>query len=188
MHGDCRLLLSPSGWPVYADSGDEYTDLTGRGYSVLPADQVQAAVDAFRAAEASPPATQFAGWALATDVQAALATKANAASLGLKQDKATLGADVAADPAVKAAYQRCAGSEPARLLLRPGLHAKPLGSLLDGAVGPAIRRYGDDERFRLDLLHIAHGLSVQLKEDHRRNPCGALVAVLEALRARDAMK
>lgn len=77
-------LLSPSGWPVFADTGDEQTDLLGRGYEVIAEADVQAAIDAFQAAEASPPSTQLPGWALATDVAAALATKANASSLGGK--------------------------------------------------------------------------------------------------------
>lgn len=86
---------SPSGWPVYADTGDEQAELQARGYVALADDQVQPAVDAFRAAEAAPASTQLPGWALATDVAASLASKANASTVAGKQDKSALDADVA---------------------------------------------------------------------------------------------
>lgn len=86
-------LKSPSGWPVFADTADERDDLAGRGYVGIAEADVQAAIDAFLAVESSPPSTQLPGWALAAD-------------LATKQDKATLGADVAADATVRAAYGR----------------------------------------------------------------------------------
>jgi hypothetical protein len=72
-------FLSPTGWPTYADSSEEQADLSARGYDALAAEQVQAAIDAFNATV--PPSTQLPGYALAVDVAAALASKANASSL-----------------------------------------------------------------------------------------------------------
>jgi hypothetical protein len=66
-----------------------------RGYDPLADDQVQAAIDAFHAAEASPPSTQLPGWALATDVATALAAKADAAALATKVNSSTYTAGLA---------------------------------------------------------------------------------------------
>lgn len=67
--------LSPSGWPTYAADGDTQSNLLAHSYTPMAEADVPAAVAAFQAAENSPPSTQLPGWALATDVAAALALK-----------------------------------------------------------------------------------------------------------------
>lgn len=74
-------FLSPSGWPTYASSDEETADLAARGYASLPEADVPAAVAAYQAAQTAPPPSSLPGYALASDVAAALATKANASSL-----------------------------------------------------------------------------------------------------------
>lgn len=80
---------SPSGWPVYADTDREQAELTGRGYDPMAADQVQPAIVAFLAADATPPSSQLPGWALAADVALALADKADKADLSSKLNSST---------------------------------------------------------------------------------------------------
>lgn len=49
--------LSPSGWPTSAETGSLFAlSLDARGWTVLSADQVQPAIDAYNAGQPTPPA------------------------------------------------------------------------------------------------------------------------------------
>lgn len=125
-------FLSPSGWPTFADSDDEQWALSDRGYTLIDAGQVPAAIAAFNAGQ--PPPTSQDPLTLA-EAATAIAATGNPLGDAARGAFGSLLRDAPPVTSTAAEVSNAAGTQP--LLMDAS------GQLLRNGPGPSLQRSPD---------------------------------------------